>query len=102
MPPGLLPPSPLPGGSAVGKRAIPAPPAPPPPDPPPPRRHQVFDLPPIELEITEYQRHARTCPDCGKRTWGTLPPGASRGILGPRLQAAAPLCTGPYRLSRPL
>ena len=35
---------------------------------PDPRRHQVAELPPLAVEITEHQAHGRTCA-CGEVTW---------------------------------
>ena len=67
---------------------------------PEPRTHQVGDLPPIRLHVTEYHRHGRCCPDCGKVTWAELPPGVPAGNWGPGIQALASLLTGYFRLSR--
>jgi len=63
------------------------------------RRFQVFELPPIRPEITEYQAEARRCRDCGRRTWGALPAGVNR-CVGPRVQAVAALLSGACRLPR--
>jgi transposase len=63
------------------------------------RRFQVVELPPIRPEITEYQREARRCSCCGRRTWGELPPGVTR-CAGPRVQAVAALLSGGCRLPR--
>lgn len=70
------------------------------PQDPAPIREQVWELPPIPWEVTEYQRHARTCPDCGKRTWGERPPTAPTGCLGFRAQAAVAVLTGGAQLTR--
>lgn len=67
---------------------------------PEPRRHQVADLPPIRLQVTEYHLHARTCADCGRRTWAELPVGVPAGNWGPGIQALASLLTGYFHLSR--
>ena len=67
---------------------------------PEPIREQVWELPPLVWEITEYQRHARNCPECGTRTWGERPPEAAEGCLGFRAQAALALLTGGVQLSR--
>jgi len=63
------------------------------------RRLQVVELPPIRPEITEYQVEARSCPCCGRRTWGTLPAGVTR-CVGPRVQAMVALLSGACRLAR--
>lgn len=67
---------------------------------PAPLREQVWELPPLQWEITEYQRHARTCRRCGRRTWGERPREAPEGCLGFRAQAALALLTGGVQLSR--
>src|SRR5207244_2087328 len=54
----------------------------------------------LQWEVTEYQRHARTCPECGRRTWGARPPAAPTGCLGFRAQAAVALLTGGAQLTR--
>ncbi|HZG43512.1 MAG TPA: IS66 family transposase [Longimicrobium sp.] len=64
------------------------------------RRHTVIEIPPVRPEVTEYQCSACTCPACGTRTWGELPPGVPTGGFGPRLQALAATLTGVYRVSR--
>lgn len=67
---------------------------------PPPRVHQVVELPPVAVQVTEYQVQARACPGCGHCTWATLPAGGSPRGEGPRLQAFCALLTGRHRLSR--
>ncbi len=70
------------------------------PQDPTPVREQVWELPPIQWEVTEYQRHARTCPDCGKRTWGERPAEVPTGCLGFRAQAAVAVLTGGAQITR--
>jgi transposase len=65
-------------------------------DDPQPLRHQVWDVPPVRLIVTEYRRHRLTCPRCGLTTCGSAPAGQD----GPRLKAACVLLTGAYRLSK--
>ena len=36
-------------------------------------KRQVFDIPPLQIEVTEHQAQIKTCPDCGYRTKGTFP-----------------------------
>ena len=69
-------------------------------DDPQPHRHQVFDIPPMRPVVTEYQVHRLSCEVCGETTAGAWPAGVPTGIIGPRAQAIASLCTGAYRLSK--
>ncbi|MSR48759.1 MAG: IS66 family transposase [Gemmataceae bacterium] len=52
-----------------------------------PRCHQMVELPPIVVEVTEYQAHGRRCPDCQHLTWGTIPSEVRRHRIGSRLGA---------------
>ncbi len=65
-----------------------------------PVRHQVSELPPVRVEVTEYQLQRVRCPGCGLETRAALPPGVPPGAFGPRLQAAVAGISGRYRLSR--
>lgn len=52
-------------------------------------RGQVFELPPVRLEVTEYQVMEQVCPDCGCRCRGQLPEGVVPGTqYGSRMKAA--------------
>ena len=44
-------------------------------DDPEPLRHQVWELPEIKTDVTEYQRHRLICPCCGESTTAPLPEG---------------------------
>src|SRR5438067_1926051 len=63
-------------------------------------RHQVVELLPLAVRVTEYQMGVRRCPACGKCTRADLPPGVPRRPFGPRLTAVVALLSGRYRLSR--
>lgn len=65
-----------------------------------PVRHQVWELPPVQVEVTEHQRYRARCPDCGHVSLADLPVGVPLGAFGPRLTAMAGLLVGQYRLSR--
>jgi transposase len=65
-----------------------------------PERHQVSELPPVQVTVTEYQLQRLRCPGCGEETRAALPEGVPTGAFGPRLQAAVALVSGRYRLSR--
>ena len=64
------------------------------------RRHQVVELLPLAVRVTEYQMAVRRCPACGKRTRAELPAGVPRRPFGVRLTAVIALLSGGYRLSR--
>lgn len=66
---------------------------------PAPLRHQVWELPPIEPQVSEYQLHRLSCP-CGTTTCAALPPGVPRGQAGPRLIALVALLMGCFRQSK--
>jgi transposase len=63
-------------------------------------RHQVVELLPLAVRVTEYQMMARRCRHCGKRTRADLPAGVVRRPFGARLTAVVALLSGRYRLSR--
>lgn len=65
-----------------------------------PLRHQVVELPPVELDVIEYQLHRLHCPQCGSSTCADLPPGVPRGQFGPRLVSVLSLLSGVYRMSK--
>src|SRR3954469_4853786 len=63
-------------------------------------RHQVVELLPLAVRVTEYQMAVRRCAACGKRTRADLPAGVPRRPFGPRLTAVVALLSGQYPLSR--
>jgi transposase len=67
---------------------------------PDPLRHQVWELPPIEPHVSEYQRHRLPCPSCGETTCAQLPDGVPAGQAGPRLVALTALLMGCFRQSK--
>jgi hypothetical protein len=54
-------------------------------------RHQVVELLPWAVRVTEYQMARRRCAQCGKRTRAELPAGVSRRPFGARLTAVIAL-----------
>lgn len=65
-----------------------------------PRRHQVAELPPIAVSVTEHRLHAVRCAACTSRTRAELPRGVPRSAFGPRLQAAVVTLAVRNRVSR--
>ena len=52
-------------------------------------RHQVVELLPLAVQVTEYQMTVRRCAQCGKRTRAALPAGVPRRPFGVRLTAVS-------------
>ena len=65
-----------------------------------PSRHQVAELPPIAVRVTEHRLHGVCCPECAARTRAELPVGEARSAFGPRLQAAVVTLAVRNRVSR--
>lgn len=65
-----------------------------------PRRHQVVELPPIVLRVTEYLLHALRCRNCGHVTRAKLPAGVSPRLMGPHLSAVTVMLSGCFRMSK--
>ena len=65
-----------------------------------PQRHQVWELPPIQPLIHEYQLYRGHCASCGITTQANLPDGVPTGQCGPRLAAFTGLLMGHFRQSK--
>jgi transposase len=65
-----------------------------------PARHQVEELPPIHVVVTEHRCQRVRCPDCGARPRGRLPVGVGQSAFGPRYHAAIAVLSVRNRISR--
>jgi len=63
-------------------------------------RHQVTELPPINVVVIEHRSYRLRCPRCRAKTAARLPAEVSRSAFGPRLQAAVVTLTARNRVSR--
>lgn len=63
-------------------------------------RHQVYELPPLKLHVTEYQLQKGRCKNCHHKQIASLPEGVTWGITGPTLTAFMTDLTTKYGLSR--
>ena len=64
-----------------------------------PERRQVWDIPPIQPEVTEYQLRALQCPPCAEITRATPPAGMPPGGYGAHATALAACLHGRFRRS---
>jgi len=65
-----------------------------------PYRHQVAEVPPVKVEVTEYRLHTLSCAVCGTATRAKLPEGVPPGGFGPRFQSMVSILGGKYHLSK--
>ena len=67
---------------------------------PNPYRHQVVEIPPIQLEIEEHRLHQLTCAHCGEKTRAALPEEVEECGYRERVVAIVSLLSGMYRHSQ--
>ena len=65
-----------------------------------PARHQVAELPPTAVILSEHRLQRLRCPECGATARAALPAGVPPGAFGPRLQAAVATLAVRNRVSR--
>jgi transposase len=70
------------------------------PNDPEPKRFQTIELPPITVQVTEHQAHARTCQSCGEVTEAAIPAHIRAHSVGPRLTATLSYLTGCHGVSK--
>ncbi len=63
-------------------------------------RHQVCELPPIGVIVSEHRTYQLRCRRCRARTSARLPAELGGAVFGPRLQAAVVTLTARHRISR--
>ena len=63
-------------------------------------RHQVCELPPISVIVSEHRTHQLRCRHCRARTSARLPELIGASPFGPALQAAVVTLTARHRISR--
>lgn len=63
-------------------------------------RTQVIDVPPIQIDVTEYVRPVRQCVCCGTFCYAPLPEGTSKSCFGPGVLAVVGILTGALNVSK--
>jgi transposase len=67
---------------------------------PEPKRFQVVELPPLAVEVIEYQAHGRTCRCCGHVTQEMIPAEIREHSVGPRLTGTLSYFSGCHGVSK--
>ena len=64
-----------------------------------PYRHQVVEIPPVQLQIEEHRLHQLSCEHCGKKTRAELPLDVEKSGYGVRVVGLVSVMSGVYRYS---
>jgi len=64
------------------------------------QRHQVFEVPPMRAQVSEYRLYSGRCAGCGKPHAGVLPVGVPKGQLGPRALSLVGVLGTRYHLTQ--
>jgi len=64
------------------------------------QRHQVFEVPPMRAQVSEYRLYSGRCAGCGKPHTGVLPAGVPKGQLGPRALSLVGVLATRYHLTQ--
>ena len=70
------------------------------PNDPEPRRHQILELPELNINVTEHQGHSRICPCCQHLNYEPIPEVDRKYSLGPNLVGFMSLLVVGYKVSR--
>jgi hypothetical protein len=62
-------------------------------------RHQVHEIPPPHIDITEYRLYSGKCTQCGEAVKAHKPSDIPQGIMGPNLMSHIAILAGQYHLS---
>lgn len=65
-----------------------------------PVRHQVEELPPVHVVVTEHRAQRVRCPGCGAQPRGEVPAEVAASAFGPRFVAAVAVLSTRNRISR--
>ena len=62
-------------------------------------RHQVHEIPPPRIDITEYRLYSGKCSQCGEAVKAQKPSDTPQGVMGPNLMSHIAILAGQYHLS---
>lgn len=65
-----------------------------------PLRDQFIDVPPVEIDVTEYVRPVRACAGCGAQVYAPLPGDAPAHVFGPGVLSLVAILTGVLNVSK--